>query len=114
MLRASVARARQSALKKAASGINRSIIQKYDDGCGGARTATIRAPDRDGPTLASCDAIWTPVSPMLTRLSRAVVMLASITVRNLPSTISVRDAGLRSRVSIVPRSFSPAQRSIDG
>ncbi len=29
-------------------------------------------------------------------------------------TISARDAGLISRVSIVPRSFSPAQRSIAG
>ena len=41
-------------------------------------------------------------------------MLASTTVRNLPSTISARDAGLISRVSIVPRSFSPAQRSTAG
>ncbi len=41
-------------------------------------------------------------------------MLASITVKNLPRTISDRLAGLISRVSIVPRSFSPAQRSTAG
>ena len=55
-----------------------------------------------------------PVRPMLTRFSRAVITLASMTVRNLPSTISDRLAGLISRVSIVPRSFSPAHRSMAG
>ena len=49
---------------------------------------------------------------MLTRFRSAVITLASITVRNLPRTISARLAGLISRVSIVPRSFSPAHRSI--
>ena len=44
----------------------------------------------------------------------AVDALNSITVRNLPSTISVRAAGQISSVSIVPRSFSPAARSIAG
>ena len=114
MLRARVARATHRALKKAASGISRIIIQTYDAACGGAITATIRAPDRPGATLASCAAIWRPVSPMLTRFRSAVVMLASITVKNLPRTTSVREAGLSSRVSIVPRSFSPAQRSMAG
>ena len=114
MLRASTASATQSALKKAARGIRRSIIQTYDDGCGGARTATIRPPARVAAMLVTCEAIWMPVKPMLTRFNSAVVMLATITVRNLPRTISVRLAGERSRVSIVPRSFSPAQMSIAG
>ena len=35
-------------------------------------------------------------------------------VRNLPQTISSRLAGLISRVSMVPRSFSPAHRSMAG
>ncbi len=49
---------------------------------------------------------------MLSRFKTAVVTLASITVRNFPRTISDRLAGLISSVSIVPRSFSPAHRSI--
>ena len=36
------------------------------------------------------------------------------TMRNFPRTMSVRAAGLHSRVSIVPLSFSPAVRSIAG
>ena len=36
------------------------------------------------------------------------------TIRNLPSTRSTRATGLQSSVSIVPRSFSPAVRSIAG
>ena len=36
------------------------------------------------------------------------------TIRNLPSTRSVRATGLQRIVSIVPRSFSPAVRSIAG
>ena len=51
---------------------------------------------------------------MLAMFSRAVAMLASMTVKNFPTTISTRLAGLMSRVSIVPRSFSPAHRSIAG
>ncbi len=94
--------------------MSRSIIQKYDEGWGGDRTAAIFAPERVGPRLATCAAIWIPVRPMLTRFRSAVVMLASITVKNLPRTISVRLAGLRRSVSIVPRSFSPAQRSMAG
>ena len=49
-----------------------------------------------------------PVKPMLKRFKTAVMTLASMTVRNLPSTISAQVAGLIRRVSIVPRSFSPA------
>ena len=44
----------------------------------------------------------------------AVEMLKSITVRSLPQTISDRSAGLLSKVSRVPRSFSPAHRSTAG
>ena len=51
---------------------------------------------------------------MLTRLSSAVAMLNVITVSSLPHTISLRAAGLESSVSSVPRSFSPAHRSIAG
>ena len=36
------------------------------------------------------------------------------TAMNFPITISARSAGLMSKVSIVPRSFSPAQRSTAG
>ena len=36
------------------------------------------------------------------------------TIRNFPSTMSTRATGLHSRVSMVPRSFSPAVRSIAG
>ncbi len=54
------------------------------------------------------------VRPMLTRLSNAVAALKTQIVRNLPQTISSRLAGLMSSVSIVPRSFSPAQRSTAG
>jgi hypothetical protein len=36
------------------------------------------------------------------------------TIRNFPSTMSLRGAGLQRRVSIVPRSFSPAVMSIAG
>ena len=68
-------------------------------------------PARDAPP---CPARTIPVRPMLTRFRTAVVTLASITVRNLPITISARVAGLISRVSIVPRSFSPAHRSTAG
>ena len=71
-----------------------------------ASEETAAAPTR----RASC----TPVRPMLTRLRSAVITLARSTVRNFPITISGRVAGLMSRVSIVPRSFSPAQRSTAG
>ena len=54
------------------------------------------------------------VRPMLSRLSRAVAALKTQMVRNLPQTISSRLAGLISSVSMVPRSFSPAQRSTAG
>ena len=36
------------------------------------------------------------------------------TIRNFPNTRCVRDTGLQRIVSIVPRSFSPAVRSIAG
>jgi len=51
---------------------------------------------------------------MLTRFSKAVVTLARSTVKNFP----IYDLGTRRRlissVSIVPRSFSPAQMSTAG
>ena len=53
MLRAIVARATQSAAKKAESGISRSIIQKYDDGEAGAIIVAILAPAL-GPIEAIC------------------------------------------------------------
>jgi len=55
-----------------------------------------------------------PVSATLARFSTTVSTLKSITVSSFPQTISLRRAGLQSRVSSVPRSFSPAQRSIAG
>ncbi len=51
---------------------------------------------------------------MLNRLTRAVPALKNQMVRNLPITISSRPAGVISSVSMVPRSFSPAQRSTAG
>jgi hypothetical protein len=57
---------------------------------------------------------WRAVTPMLARFSTAVAQLNVITVSSLPHTISLRKAGLESRVSSVPRSFSPAQRSTAG
>ena len=41
-------------------------------------------------------------------------MLKAMIVSSLPSTISLRSAGLLNKVSSVPRSFSPAQRSTAG
>ena len=54
------------------------------------------------------------VTPMLARLSRLVAMLKVITVSSFPQTISLRFAGLDRSVSSVPRSFSPAHKSIAG
>ena len=51
---------------------------------------------------------------MLTTFNTAVTMLKSMMVTSLPSTISLRRAGLERSVSRVPRSFSPAQRSTAG
>ena len=55
-----------------------------------------------------------PVKPMLARFNSDVAMLNSITVSIFPATISDRSAGLESSVSSVPRSFSPAHRSMAG
>src|SRR5271157_5636864 len=44
----------------------------------------------------------------------AVAREAVTTIKNLPRTRSVLDTGLQRIVSIVPRSFSPAVRSIAG
>ena len=52
--------------------------------------------------------------PMLSRFSMTVIMLKSMIASSLPSTISVRPAGLQRSVSSVPRSFSPAHRSMAG
>ena len=50
----------------------------------------------------------------LARFKMAVAMLKIMIVSNLPHTISIRSAGLLSKVSSVPRSFSPAHRSMAG
>jgi hypothetical protein len=54
------------------------------------------------------------VTPIEIRASTIAPSEPVSTMRNLPSTISTREAGLHSSVSIVPRSFSPAVRSIAG
>ena len=46
--------------------------------------------------------------------SNAVASDAVSTMKNFPRTKSVRDTGLVKIVSIVPRSFSPAVKSIAG
>ena len=55
-----------------------------------------------------------PVTPKLAMFNSDVAMLKSITASSLPVTISERWAGLHSSVSKVPRSFSPAHRSMAG
>ena len=66
------------------------------------------------PKPGSGATIIQPVRPMLRRFSTAVTMLKSMTVASLATTISLRPAGLHKSVSNVPRSFSPAQRSMAG
>ena len=44
----------------------------------------------------------------------AVAIEAVSTIRNFPRTRCVRETGLQRIVSIVPRSFSPAVRSMAG
>ena len=56
----------------------------------------------------------TAVSAIDTALTRSVAKATVHTARNLPVTISPRAAGAIRRVSIVPRSFSPAIASIAG
>ena len=67
-----------------------------------------------GPICGNCAKTSQPVIPRLKRFKTAVAVLKSMIVRSFPSTISVRSAGLESRVSSVPRSFSPAHRSTAG
>ncbi len=88
------------ALKNADSGSTSRTHQKTAPG--------VSAPD--GSWLWNCQV----VTPMLSRLSRAVPALKTQIVRNLPRTISSRAAGLMSSVSMVPRSFSPAHTSTAG
>ena len=51
---------------------------------------------------------------MLLQFKTAVDILAVVTAQSLPQTISAREAGLHNKVSSVPRSFSPATKSIAG
>src|ERR1700736_298223 len=92
--------ARQTALKKAVSG---KIETTHHNKEAGARIAC-------GSRLLKAQVLM----PMLARFQRVVEPLKSQMVRNLPQTISSRLAGLISRVSMVPRSFSPAQTSTAG
>ena len=66
------------------------------------------------PRLPSCLITSKPVMPRLAIFNSDVAMLNIITASSLPVTISDRSAGLHSSVSSVPRSFSPAHRSIAG
>ena len=63
------------------------------------------------PTL---EANMIPVIAMLIRFNSDVAILKLITVSSLPIAISDRSAGLLSKVSNVPRSFSPAHKSMAG
>jgi hypothetical protein len=67
------------------------------------------------PTISeSCSApVWN-VSSMLPRFSAAATTPMSATVTNLPATIAPGGAGAVSSASSVPRSFSPAARSMAG
>ena len=56
----------------------------------------------------------TTLRPIETRESTMVVTEAVITMKNFPSTMFTRRTGLHRSVSMVPRSFSPAVRSIAG
>ncbi len=55
-----------------------------------------------------------PVPPTAAMFKSTVPMLKSMTVSSFPATISPRSAGLESSVSSVPRSFSPAHKSMAG
>ncbi len=101
MLRANEARARHSALNKADTGTRASDSHS---------TARAGGP----PKLSIWRKIREPVTPTLTRFKTAVAMLKAMIVSSLPSTISLRSAGLLNKVSSVPRSFSPAHRSTAG
>ncbi len=57
--------------------------------------------------------LW-KVSSMLSRLAAAAAIPISATAANFPATISLAGTGAVSSVSSVPRSFSPAARSIAG
>ena len=57
--------------------------------------------------------LW-KVSSMLSRFAAAAAMPISATAANLPVTISRAGTGAVSSVSSVPRSFSPAARSMAG
>ena len=90
-------------------GTSKTAIQRRAESGGKATPAAPEnAPDGIRPKICL------PVRPMLPTLRTAVVQLKSMTVKNLPRTISERVAGQMSSVSIVPRSFSPATRSIAG
>ena len=97
-----------NALNKAAMG--RSAKSNHSTALrGGAPSAT--APR---PTASRWRSTSAPVTPMLARFNNDVAMLKIITVSSFPHTISLRRAGLHSKVSSVPRSFSPAHRSMAG
>ena len=59
-----------------------------------------------------------PATNAVTPIDKSIKPIADSepvsTIKNFPKTISTRATGLHSSVSIVPRSFSPAVRSIAG
>jgi hypothetical protein len=110
VLRANAAHARQRALNKAEIGTSAAASHSSD--VSGGIDSALSAPN--AATWLSWSMTNFPVSPKLPRLSSAVTILNVITVSSLPHTISRRDAGLVSKVSSVPRSFSPAHRSTAG
>ena len=105
-----VAKASETAPKSAASGIRIGASQTNDMMGGGPKSS-----DAPSPSWAAKDENTNEaVKHMHDRFNNAVAMLNAITVNNLPHTMSMRSAGLLSKVSRVPRSFSPAQISIAG
>ena len=104
-LRASDATAIISAAKKNAVGSSATPVSATAlQGIAAARPAALSA----GPKPRST------VSPIEAMLRSPVVSAMVATARNLPATTSTRAAGATKSVSRVPRSFSPAVRSMAG
>ncbi len=103
--------ASEMALKSAESGMRASSNQKIAAGGGVPMASWVVA---SSPSSAMRVTMNAPVMPMLRMFNTEVAMLNVMIVNNLPHAISLRSAGLQCSVSNVPRSFSPAHRSIAG
>ena len=89
--------------------IGKSLMSAFRDNCIEAEVT-----GRSFPELDLTDYDSTKQLSGFFDLNTAVIMLNSITVNSFPQTISLRSAGEHKSVSSVPRSFSPAQRSMAG